>query len=179
MAEDKANVLRQVYYDETDGFSSVYDTYKQANKILHSITLQDTKEWLEKQKLRQARAYHGYNSYVASEPLQEIQQDVADFIESGAVNHGYRYLFVAVDMFTKYCHAVPIKNKQSEESVRAMQEVLSVIGYPKTIYHDNEGAWNSKLFLELLKSHNIKQIVTSSPPPFAERMVQTIKHGAR
>ena len=129
-----------------------------------------------RQKVRQFKAYRGFNSYVAHEPLQEIQIDIADFTRSAEENGGIRYLFVAIDIFTKICHAVPIKDKQPKESIRAMKEVLEKIGKPETIYHDNEGSWNSTEFIRLLNEHKIKQIITTSPPPFAERMVQTIKN---
>ena len=66
------NILRKVYYNE-DGFGSINDTYKQAKKQLNSITIEDTKTWLEKQKGRQTKAYKGFDSYVADEPLEEIQ----------------------------------------------------------------------------------------------------------
>ena len=92
------------------------------------------------------------------------------------MNDGYRYCFVAVDIFTKICHAVPIKDKQPQESIRAMKEVLEKIGVPEVIYHDNEGSWSSTEFIRLIHSHKIKSIITSTPPPFAERMVQTIKN---
>ena len=45
--------------------------------------------------------------------------DIADFTRSAEVNDGYRYAFVAVDIFTKVCHAVPIKDKKPAESIRA------------------------------------------------------------
>ena len=47
--EDKEKVLRKVYYSE-DGFGSIYETYKDAKKQLNSITLEDTKKWLENKK---------------------------------------------------------------------------------------------------------------------------------
>ena len=174
--EDKNKILRQVYYDADTGFGSISDTYKDAKKILNSITYNDVKNFLDKQKIRQTKGYRGFNSYVASEPLQELQIDIADFTASGALNDGFRYLFVAVDIFTKFCHAVPIKDKQPDESVRAMKEVLDAIGKPKVLYHDFEGSWNSKPFIRLLNENKIEQIITSTPPPFAERMVQTIKN---
>ena len=99
-----------------------------------------------------------------------------DMTASDALNDGFRYAFVAVDIFTKLCHAVPIKDKEPEESIRAMKEVLNTIGIPQQIYHDNEGPWSSKAFIRLLNFAKVKQIITSSPPPFAERMVQTIKN---
>ena len=68
---------------------------------------------LERQQSRQTKPYRGFNSYVAHEPLQEIQIDIADFTRSVKENDGYRYCFVAVDVFTKFCHAVPIKDKKN------------------------------------------------------------------
>ena len=47
--EDKENILRTIYYNE-DGFGSINDTYKQAKKQLNSITIEDTKQWLEKNR---------------------------------------------------------------------------------------------------------------------------------
>ena len=114
-------------------------------------------KWLEKQKGRQTKAYKGFNSYVADEPLEEIQIDLADFTRSASENDGYRYCLVAVDVFTKILWGVPIKNKQPEECVRAFKEVLDKIGKPKQIYHDNEGSFSSTKFIRLVNENNIKQ----------------------
>jgi len=70
--EDKEEILGKIYYNE-DGFGSINDTYKQAKKQLNSITIEDTKQWLEKQKGRQTKAYKGFNSYVADEPLEKCK----------------------------------------------------------------------------------------------------------
>ena len=172
---EKENVLRKVYYNE-DGFGSINDTYKQAKKQLDTITIEDTKQWLEKQKGRQTKAYKGFNSYVADEPLEEIQIDLADFTKSASDNDGYRYCLVAVDVFTKILWGVPIKNKKPDECVRAFKEVLDKIGIPKQIYHDNEGSFSSLKFIRLVKPHKIRQIIVSTKAPFAERAVQTIKN---
>ena len=83
---------------------------------------------------------------------------------------------MAVDTSTKICHAVPTKDKKPAESIRAFYEVLDKIGAPEVIYHDNGGSWSSTEFTRLKDPHNIKQIITSTPPPFAERMVQSIKN---
>ena len=57
-----------------------------------------------------------------------------------------------------------------------MTEILEKIGKPENIYHDNEGSWSTTGFIRLLNQHKINQIITTAPPPFAERMVQTIKN---
>ena len=145
--EEKDKVIRQIYYDADNGFGSIAETYKASKKVLNSITYDDVKDFLSRQRVRQFKGYRGFNSYVAKEPLQEIQIDIADFTRSAEENNGIRYLFVAIDIFTKICHAVPIKDKQPKESIRAMKDVLEKIGIPKTIYHDNEGSWNSTVFI--------------------------------
>ena len=174
--EEKDKIIRQIYYDADSGFGSIAETYKASKKVLNSITYDDVKDFLSRQRVRQFKGYRGFNSYVAKEPLQEIQMDIADFTKSAKANGGIRYLFVAIDIFTKICHAVPIKDKNPPESIRAMKEVLETLGKPETIYHDNEGSWSSTRFIRLLNEHKINQIITTSPPPFAERMVQTIKN---
>lgn len=152
---DKNTVIRQVYYDADTGFGSINDTYQQAKKILNNITQNDVKEFLERQKLRQTKPDRGFNSYVVHAPLQELQIDTAVFTDSAHDNNGLKYAFVAVDIFTKICHAVPIKDKKPGESLRAMKEVLHTIGIPKTLYHDDEGSWNSKEFTRLINPHDI------------------------
>ena len=173
---EKDRTIRQVYYDVDTGFGSINETYQNAKKILNTITYNDVKDFLERQKSRQFKKYHGYNSYVASKPLQELQIDLGDFTKSGAVNDGYRYMFLAVDIFSKYIHCVPVKDKEPPESIRAFKEVLNVIGIPENVMSDREGAWESTEFIKLLNEHKIKHITSSSPPPFSERAVQEIKN---
>ena len=154
--ENKEKIIRQIYYDES-GFGSISETYKEAKKVFNTITINDVKEFLEKQKTRQFKAYKGFNSYVADHALQEIQIDIAVFTDSADENNGFKYCFVAIDIFTKYCHAVAIKNKQPTESIRAMNEVLEKIGVPENLYHDNEGSWSSKEFVRLGNQHKINK----------------------
>ena len=108
--------------------------------------------------------------------MEEILIDLAVFNDSAPDNNGYKYAFVAIDIFMKMLWAVQIKDKKPEESARAFKEVLDKIGVPKVLYHDNEGSWSSTMFIRLINSHNIKLIITSTPPPFAERAIQTIKN---
>ena len=110
--EEKETILRKIYYNE-DGFGSVNETYKEAKKQLNSITIEDTKKWLEKQKGRQTKPYKGFNSYVADGPLEGVQVDLADFTRSASGNDGYRYCLVVVDVFAKMLWGVPIKNQRN------------------------------------------------------------------
>ena len=93
-------IIRQVYYNSENGFGSISDTFKQSKKTLNAITYERVKDFLERRKSRQTKGYRGFNSYVAREPLQEIQLDIGIFTESSKENEGWKYLLVAVDIFT-------------------------------------------------------------------------------
>jgi len=174
----KDDVIRGIYYDKDDGFDSVVNTYRKANKVLNTITVADVKAFIEKQKgsYKQTKPYRGFNSYVAPKALHELQVDLAVFTDSAKDNDGYKYAFVAIDIFSKYIWAVPIKDKKPQESIKAFNEVLDKIGVPQQIMSDREGAWESTEFIKLLNKHNIKHIISTSPPPFSERAVQEIKN---
>ena len=175
---DKDSVIRGIYYDREDGFESVLNTYRKANKVLNTITVADVRNFIEKQKgsYKQTKPYKGVNSYVAPQALHELQLDLAIFTDSTKDNDGYKYAFVAIDIFSKYMWAIPIRDKKPQESIRAFNEVLDKIGTPQQIMSDREGAWESTEFVKLLNQHKIKHIISSSPPPFSERAVQELKN---
>ena len=54
--EEKENIPRTIYHNE-DGFGNINETYKEAKKQLNSITIEDTKQWLEQQKGRHTKPY--------------------------------------------------------------------------------------------------------------------------
>eukprot|EP00972_Heterocapsa_arctica_P053612 7898323-Heterocapsa_arctica.AAC.1 len=86
MDDDKDKLLRSIYYDADTGFSSVQQTYTDANKMNPSITQEYTKLWFENQRGKQQTAYRGFNSYIADEPLENVAVDLADYSRSSQHN---------------------------------------------------------------------------------------------
>ena len=96
--------------------------------------------------------------------------------KAAEANNGYRYAFVAIDNFTKFAYAVPIKSKQPHDVTTAFNEVLNKIGVPKQLYSDREGSFESKEFIRLLNQHNIKHIISNTGAHSIERFNRTLKH---
>ena len=113
---------------------------------------------------------------MADKPLHELQVDVADFTRSAEENNGFRYLLTGIDVFSRKVHGVPIRTKQTPDITRGVTEILDKLGVPEQIFGDNEGAMSSTEFIRLLNKHKIKQIITTSPPPFVERVIGTLKN---
>ena len=119
----KDYVLRDIYYNEKTGFQNQKRTYEAAKKRLSDITPAYVKDWFSKQKSQQLKPQKGFNSYIVDSPNQEIAVDLADFSRNGIYNRGYRYIFIAVDAFTKYCWVVPMKSKDASECAKALYEM--------------------------------------------------------
>ena len=86
------------------GFGSIQQTFAEARKLDKTITLNDVKEWKEKNIVRKTNL-PGYNSYVASEPRFEYQVDPC-YVNLG--EQKFKYGLLAVDIFTKQVEVVPM-----------------------------------------------------------------------
>ena len=140
----KDHVLRSIYYDPDHGFQSQQRTYDLAHKRLGDISRAYVKAWFERQKTQQVKPITTFNSYIVDNPLVEIACDLADYSRNAEYNDGYAYIFIAVDVFTKYCVAVPIKTKTGVDCAKALKETIERMGKFRTLYSDREGGFESK-----------------------------------
>ena len=177
---DKDDILKKLYYDVDEGFGSVRDLYEKANKVEAGFTLDYVSKWMKSQPNKQTRNYKNYNSYTAPFPKYEFQIDL--MVMSSLLNdvgvdvkNQPKFGFVCIDIFSKKCHIVPMEINDIETFFNAMLECFKVLGYPLSIYSDDEGALNSKKIQNYLKGEGIELIITKTHASQAERMIRTIK----
>ena len=177
---DKDEILKKLYYDVDEGFGSVRDLYEKANKVEAGFTLDYVSKWMKSQPNKQTRSYKNYNSYTAPFPKYEFQIDL--MVMSSLLNdvgvdvkNQPKFGFVCIDIFSKKCHIVPMEINDIDTFFNAMLECFKVLGYPLSIYSDDEGALNSKKIQNYLKGEGIELIITKTHASQAERMIRTIK----
>ena len=129
--EEIERVIRQVYYNNETGYGSIKKTYDESKKILKSITLEQVKEFMSNQAIRQTKKYRTFNSYVADGPLEEFQIDLAVYVNNADYNDGYKYAFCCIYTFTKFAYVVPLKTNQKVEVAEAFKEILIIWAYAK------------------------------------------------
>ena len=113
---DKDKVIKSIYENVNTGYGSIKDTYNQAKAKDVSITVNDVRRYLNKLKHIQVQfKYKGFNSFISTHPLFEIELDLIDLTKKAEENDGYRYALVGIDNFTKYAWAVPMKTKKPIE----------------------------------------------------------------
>ena len=173
---DKDKRIKEIYENVDTGYGSVKDTFDQAKKQDSSIKYIDVKKYLDKQTHRQVQFKpKGQNSYISPEPLFEIEMDIIDMTTSAEENDGFRYALVAIDNFTKFAWAVPMKSKTSPDLVKATEVIFEKIGTPKQIYSDQEGGMTTPEYIRMLNKYKVRHITSVTGAHGVERFNRTLK----
>jgi|TARA_B110000285_G_scaffold14217_1_gene13985 hypothetical protein len=173
----KDNIISNIYYDLETGYGSVNSTLKQARVKDPTITLDDVNKWMSKQPNKQRKPYRGQgNSYVAPFARFEYQIDIMDMVSLQTQNNQPRYALVVIDIFSKLGDAQPLHNKDSISVYNALVIIFKKMGYPMSIYSDDDGAFKSKV-KTFFDGEGINHIVTSTHANVAERWIRTLKNG--
>ena len=172
MDEKKLEVIKNSYYDLA-GFGSIQDQLKSAQARDKSITLNDIKEWRNK-NLEKKTQLKGYNSFTADHAKQEYQMDLAFFDMQDETYIGALFM---IDIFTKLAVAIPFKTKQPHEILECIKEGINKMGgKPETFYTDFEGSFNSKEVQAYFKDNDIRWLYTTTHAGVVERLIRTIKN---
>jgi len=100
--------------------------------------------------------------------------DLAYMDKLAAENKGVMYLFVAVDLFSRYVRVQPMKSKTAKEAKKALSNMKT---YPKKIWVD-QGTEFAGVFKQYCKALGIHVYHTFSDTKaaYAERAIQSLKN---
>ena len=76
---DKDKIIEQSYYDPL-GFGSAAKHLADSRTADASIAMRDIQNWRQK-TIEKKTSYKGYNSFIASEPYEDFQADLAFFTD--------------------------------------------------------------------------------------------------
>ena len=86
-----------------------------------------------------------------------------------------RYALVVIDIFSKYADVIPMKKNNSESVLEALKQAFKTMGFPMSIYSDNDGAFQS-VVKKFFDHEGIQHIVTQTHANVAERFIRTMKN---
>jgi hypothetical protein len=84
------------------------------------------------------------------------------------------FAFVCIDVFSKYCHVVPIASKKPAETTRALDECVEKMGLPIVIASDEGGEFRST-FAKRVAYYGATQQMMRPHAYFVERVILTLK----
>lgn len=130
---------------------------------------------------KQARINFKRRHYVQKKIGQVLQIDLVQMSNYKDDNRGYQYMLTAIDTFSKYAFAEPLKNKSGPEVTKAFEKILLSYKFAKDIRlicSDAGKEFYNKDFQALLKKHGIKhyQTHTKIKAGIVERFNRTLKN---
>lgn len=128
---------------------------------------------------RYARKNYERRKYSMRGIADTIQADLIEMQKFKQKNRGYRYILIAIDVFSKMAYAEPLKDKTAKSTAEAMAKILNKIGQPIKNLHTDNGKefYNSSMQQLLARSGNINHYstFTSKKASIVERLIRTIK----
>ena len=108
-----------------------------------------------------------------------IQIDLIDFSKDRGVtskNDGARYLFCAIDSFTRFAWVKPMKRKNQKVAAETYEEMSREFGRkPQRVLCDSGGEFTSNLFRQMLRRHGSKLIAINRKAGTVERFQRTLQ----
>jgi len=185
----KDEVIEKFYKRWEEGAQRLYKRIKDDPAYnTMGITVKNITEWIQRSHLtvKPKFYYKGkFNSFVAPEPMHTFQVDLFNFNYEQKVNfpdnppppHG----LIAVDVFTKKVHVVPLESKDGPSWMKAMDEIINKMGKPKAIMTDPDasvlGNEMQEWFRRMKKrGADIQHTLTRHHASFAERSLRMFKY---
>ena len=93
-------------------------------------------------------------------------------------NKGIKYLLCAIDLFSKYAWAIPIKDKKGTSIVNAFKNIISKEKKPNKIWVHQGSEFYNNSFKEFLKINNTEMYsrYNEGKSVVAERFIRTLKN---
>lgn len=179
-AEIKQN-LKGLYYDPKTGYSGLVKLYKKAKEQFpdEPITLSDVRSFLDKQYTyqinRQDVRPKYYRTILAKKPRENYQMDI--MIYDRFADGEYKYILVAIDVYSRVAYAVPLKTREAVEIRKKIDKIFRVLGKPKNVNTDQEFSRAGLLqeyFLEQGVTHHISETGEINKQAIVERFNRTL-----
>ena len=115
---------------------------------------------------------------VFSKYINEIWcMDLAFVDKLASQNNGFKYLLVAVDIFSRFFRVQTMKTKYAKDTLQAFRKMISRKNTPEKLWV-NKGTEYGGTFKKVFKEKDIEVYSTMSETKaaFAERAIQSLKH---
>jgi len=108
----------------------------------------------------------------------QMQADLADMSRFSDENDGYKFILVAVDVFSRMGYAVPLKNKAGATVAHALDTLLSRLPYPiQSLQTDRGREFFNQEVNRIMTRHNVNLFASNSlyKANYAERLIRTFR----
>ena len=159
---DTDNLLKEIIYEPSAGLIGQNKLYEKLKKTYPEITKEEFSKLFEKQEVNQVfkppRKVKNYHPLQAT-PHERWQIDLLEMQNKNpSLNKNYRFIFVCVDVFSRYTWCIPVKSKNEKDCLDAMKQILEkeAVMSPMQVDADRESSFLSKSFQKLMDKYGIE-----------------------
>lgn len=172
--DEQKKQLYDLYYKEQNFFGRD-KLFKLCEERGIDVSRRQLYDWLKNQNVhqlyRQPMKTKTIKSTILRKPMVQIGIDLLDM--QHYEYDGYKYILTCIDLFSKKAFAIALKNKKDYTIANAMDTLLnSKMKGIRSIRSDNGSEFINKIFKDLLKKHNVKQILSTSHTPQSNGQIE-------
>ena len=149
-------LLSNLYYSPSSQLTSIKSLYDAVRN--KQITYNEVRMFIQKQESNQLfkrqKKIKNYFPIYSKFKYEILQFDIADMSNLATSNKNYKYLLVAIDVFSRMGFIVPMKNKSGLTVAESAKQILDKTE-PTIINCDNGSEFIDHHFKELLNSRGI------------------------
>lgn len=176
--KEEEKILQKVYYDAKNpgSYGGVARLSKASN-----ISPKTTKRWLMSQDtytLHKPLRFKFRRRKVLAYGIGELMQcDLIDLSNLSRYNDGMKYILTAIDVFSKYAYAIPLKNKSAKTVLEAFKKLFKQTKFVVNLQTDSGTEFVNKLLSKYLKKNKIHHYTSHSETKASvvERFNRTLK----
>ena len=130
-------------------------------------------DWLSQQEVNQLYAPSKGTAKTFKSSMTSVGKILAmDLVDLQKFQvKGYKYLFNAIDMSSRFIYSVALKNKTDAEVLNGFKKIYNQ-SKTKSIRSDNGSEFINKKFKEYLEKNGIKQILGEAGKPQSNGMIE-------
>ena len=100
--------------------------------------------------------------YLLDSPMQLV---ATDYIGPLPTSHGYRYLLVIIDAFSRFPEVYPVRDMGTSTLIDCFREYFSRYGFPDALLSDRGTQFQSREFMNYLDNFGVKKLSTTAYRP--------------
>lgn len=176
--KEEVDILKKNYYDVNS--PGAYGGISRLSKA-SGVSPQKTKRWLMTQDAytlhKPIRLKFKRRKVLAYGIGDLMQCDLIDMIKLSKYNNGVKYLLTAIDVFSKYAHAIPLKSKSADSMLDGFKKLFKETKFVTNLQTDEGKEFYNKKVQTYFKSHNINNYSSHSEfkASVVERFNRTLK----
>ena len=170
--------LEKIYYDAENPGS--YGGVSRLSKAAR-VPLKTAQRWLSAQDAytlhKPIRRKFQRRKVMAYGIGELLQCDLMDVSKLSKYNRGFKYILVAIDVFSKYGYAIPLKRKDAKSVLEGFQKLIKQVKVIRNLQTDQGKEFLNRVMKSFYKQHNIHHYYTHSETKasVAERFIRTLK----